>query len=80
MFVALAVLIAFGVQVAIALGIVSLAAIYGATGSWPEVSRLVAATAYDGLRADILIAIPLLMLMGEFMARSGAVTDFYRVA
>lgn len=80
MFVALAVLIAFGVQVAIALGIVSLAAIYGATGSWQEVSRLVAATAYDDLRADIVIAIPLLILMGEFIARSGAMTDSFRVA
>lgn len=77
-FVAMAVLIAFGVQVAIALGIVSLAAIYGATGSWQEVSRLVAATAYDGLRTDIIIAIPLLMLMGEFIARSGAVTDIFQ--
>lgn len=80
MFIALAVLIAFGVQVAIALGVVSLAAIYSATGSWQEVSRLVAATAYDGLRADIVIAIPLLMLMGEFIARSGAVTDVFRAA
>lgn len=77
-FVAMAVLIAFGVQVAIALGIVSLAAIYGATGSWQEVSRLIAVTAYDGLRTDIIIAIPLLMLMGEFIARSGAVTDIFR--
>lgn len=80
MFVALAVLIAFGVQVAVALGIVSLAAIYSANGSWQEVSRLVATTAYDGLRADIVIAIPLLMLMGEFIARSGAVTDIFRAA
>lgn len=80
MFVALAVLIAFGVQVAVALGIVSLAAIYSANGSWQEVSRLVATTAYDGLRADIVIAIPLLMLMGEFIARSSAVTDIFRAA
>ena len=80
MFVALAVLIAFGVQVAVALGIVSLAAIYGATGSWQEVSRLIAAAANDGLRTDLIIAIPLLMLMGEFIARSGAVTDVFRAA
>lgn len=80
MFVALAVLMAFGVQVAVALGIVSLAAIYGATGSWQEVSRLIAAAASDGLRTDLIIAIPLLMLMGEFIARSGAVTDVFRTA
>lgn len=80
MFVALAVLIAFGAPVAVALGIVSLAAIYSFTGSWLEVSRLIAATAYDGLRDDIIIAIPLLMLMGELIARSGAVTDVFRAA
>ncbi|RDV04405.1 TRAP transporter large permease [Undibacter mobilis] len=80
MLVVLVMLIAFGVQVATALGLVSMAAIYAATGDWQVVSRLIVATAYDGLRVDAIIAIPLFMLMGEFIARSGAVTDVFRAA
>jgi len=78
MLVALAVLIAFGIQVAVALGVVSIAAVYAVSGDWQAVSRLVVATAYEGLRLEVFIAIPLFMLMGEFIVRSGAVIDFYR--
>jgi len=80
MLVALAILIAFGVQIAVALGVVSIAAVYVVTGEGQAVSRLLAATAYSGLRAEVLIAIPLFTLMGEFIVRSGAVTDLYRAA
>lgn len=78
MLVALAVLIAFGVQIAVALGVVSVAAVYAVSGEWQAVSRLLVKTAYDGLRAEVFIAIPLFMLMGEFIVRSGAITDLYR--
>lgn len=80
MIVALAVLTAFGVQVAIALGLVSVTAVYAATGDWQVVSRFIVAAVYDGLRNDVIIAIPLFMLMGEFIARSGAVSDIFAAA
>lgn len=80
MFVALAVLIAFGVQVAVALGVVGVVAVFAATGEWQAVSRVIVTAAYDGLRAESLIAIPLFMLMGEFIIRSGAVADLFQTA
>jgi C4-dicarboxylate transporter DctM subunit len=80
MFAMLAVLLAFGVQVAVALGVVSIAAVYAMTGEWQAVSRVIVTAAYDGLRTDALIAIPLFMLMGEFIIRSGAVADLFQAA
>ena len=39
---------------------------------------MLASTAYEALRDYVFAVIPLFMLMGEFIARSGAVTDVYR--
>ncbi|MFA6267086.1 MAG: TRAP transporter large permease subunit [Pseudolabrys sp.] len=78
-FAVLAVLVALGVQVAVALGVVGVLGVFAVAGDWHIVSRLISAAAYDGVRGEAFIAIPLFMLMGEFIARSGAVTDVYRV-
>ncbi len=75
----LVLLVACGAQIAAALGVLGVLAAFVATGDWHAVSALLAATAYDGLRQPAYLIIPLLMLMGEFIARSGAVNALFRL-
>jgi C4-dicarboxylate transporter, DctM subunit len=74
----LLVLVAFGVHIAIALGIASALGIYMVTGSFHVVTSMLGSTAYEALRDYVFAVIPLFMLMGEFIGRSGAVTDVYK--
>lgn len=70
-------LVMLGVHVAVSLGITSMFGIYMATGKMRIVEATVASTAGEALRDFTFAVIPLFMLMGEFMGRSGAVTDIY---
>jgi tripartite ATP-independent transporter DctM subunit len=70
-------LVMLGVHVAVSLGITSLVGIYLATGKMRVVEATVASTSAEALRDFTFAVIPLFMLMGEFMGRSGAVTDIY---
>jgi tripartite ATP-independent transporter DctM subunit len=76
--VALLVMVLLGVHIAVALGMASALGIYLVTGSFVIVERMLASTAYEALRDYVFAVIPLFMLMGEFIARSGAVRDVYR--
>ena len=76
--VSLVAMVALGVHIAVALGMASALGIYLVTGSFDVVERMLASTAYEALRDYVFAVIPLFMLMGEFIARSGAVTDIYR--
>ena len=71
-------LVAFGVHIAIALGVASAVGIYLVTGDFNTVTSMLGSTAYEALRDYVFAVIPLFMLMGEFVGRSGAVTDIYR--
>jgi tripartite ATP-independent transporter DctM subunit len=71
-------MVAMGVHIAVALGVASALGIYLVTGSFAVVERMLASTAHEALRDYVFAVIPLFMLMGEFIARSGAVTDVYR--
>ena len=75
-------LVAFGVHIAIALGMTSALGIWLVTGAdsyaFRTVQTMLAATAYEAIRAYVFAVIPLFMLMGEFIGRSGTVTDVYR--
>ena len=75
-------LVAIGVHIAIALGITSALGIWLVTGAnWyalGTVQSMLAATAYEAIRAYVFAVIPLFMLMGEFIGKSGTVTDVYR--
>jgi tripartite ATP-independent transporter DctM subunit len=75
-------LVAIGVHIAIALGITSALGIFLVTGAdayaFQSVQAMLAATAYEAIRDYIFAVIPLFMLMGEFIGRSGVVTDVYR--
>ncbi|NQV99908.1 MAG: TRAP transporter large permease [Rhodospirillales bacterium] len=80
--VSLVVLVAIGVHIAIALGMTSALGIFLVTGAdsyaFATVQSMLAATAYEAIRAYIFAVIPLFMLMGEFIGKSGVVTDVYR--
>ena len=71
-------LVLLGVHVAIALGMTSIVGIYLVTGKWRIVEATLASTAAEALRDFTFAVIPLFMLMGEFISRSGAMTDIYR--
>lgn len=76
--VGLLILVALGVHIAIALGMTSALGIYLVTGDMRVVANMLGSTAYESLRDYVFAVIPLFMLMGEFIGRSGAVTDVYR--
>ena len=80
--VCLVAMVAIGVHIAISLGMTSALGIFLVTGAdsyaFETVQRMLAATAYEAIRAYIFAVIPLFMLMGEFIGRSGIVTDVYR--
>jgi C4-dicarboxylate transporter, DctM subunit len=76
--VSLVAMVFMGVHIAAALGVASALGIYLVTGNFAIVERMLASTAYEALRDYVFAVIPLFMLMGEFIARSGAVKDVYR--
>ncbi|MCZ6510446.1 MAG: TRAP transporter large permease subunit [Alphaproteobacteria bacterium] len=80
--VCLVALVAIGVHIAIALGMTSALGIFMVTGAdvhaFRTVQTMLAATAYEAIRAYIFAVIPLFMLMGEFIGKSGTITDVYR--
>ncbi|MDA1090599.1 MAG: TRAP transporter large permease [Proteobacteria bacterium] len=75
-------LVAIGVHIAIALGMTSALGIFLVTGTdmnaFRTVQTMLAATAYEAIRAYVFAVIPLFMLMGEFIGKSGTITDVYR--
>ena len=73
----LIVLVFSGIHVAIALGVTSAVGIYLVTGRPTVVLALIQNTFYDAIRDYIFAVIPLFMLMGEFISRSGATSDLY---
>ena len=76
--VSLLVLVALGVHIAVALGVASALGLYLVTGDMHVVTSMLGSTAYAALRDYVFAVIPLFMLMGEFIGRSGAVTDVYK--
>ncbi len=66
-----------GVEVAVSLGIVSLLAIYMSTLDLQISLSFLSSTAYEALRDYVFAVVPLFLLMGEFIARSGIAFDLY---
>lgn len=75
-------LVAIGVHIAVALGMTSALGIFLVTGAdiyaFRTVQTMLAATAYEAIRDFVFAVIPLFLLMGEFISKSGTVTDVYR--
>ena len=77
--VSLLVMVGLGVHIAIALGMTSALGIFLITGgNFDVVLAMLGSTAYESLRGYEFAVIPLFMLMGEFIGKSGAVTDVYQ--
>lgn len=70
-------LVLLGFHVAVALGVTSAVGIYLVTGKLRIVEATLASTAAEALRDFTFAVIPLFMLMGEFIGRSGVITDIY---
>ena len=81
-FYSLAVLLVFvlvGVHIGIALGLASVIGVYLSYGDMTIALSILGSTAYDAIRSQALAVIPLFMLMGEVISRSGAAKDLYLV-
>ncbi len=66
-----------GVEVAVSLGLVSLVAILISTQDIGIAINFLSNTAYNALRDYVFAVVPLFLLMGEFIARSGIAYDLY---
>ena len=69
--------ILLGVHLAVALGTVSFVGVYWMMGSLDIGLSILSTTAYEALRKDVFIIIPLFVLMGDFVSRSGSANDLY---
>ena len=76
----LLVLVFLGVHIAVALGAASALGVYFLLGSADIALSVLSGTAYEALRKDIFIVIPLFVLMGAFVSRSGAAKDIYTIS
>jgi C4-dicarboxylate transporter DctM subunit len=68
-----------GVHIAVALGVASALGVFVLLGSADIAFSVLSTTAYEALRKDIFIVIPLFVLMGEFVSLSGAARDIYTI-
>ena len=75
----LIVLIFLGVHIGIALGICSALGVWLMLGSFEAAVSILGNTAYEAVRNDVFAVIPLFVLMGDFISRSGAAGDLYRI-
>ncbi len=72
-------LVLFSVPVVIALGLTSFFGLAYLTGSTQVAGSLLANTTYEAIRDYVFAVIPLFVLMGEFISRSGCAGDLYKL-
>jgi tripartite ATP-independent transporter DctM subunit len=72
-------LVLLGVHIGIALGFTSMLGVYLITNSVDVALSILGSTSYEAIRSHALAVIPLFVLMGEIVSRSGAATDLYRI-
>jgi len=75
----LLILVICSVPVMLALGLTSFFGLAYLTGSFQIAGALLASTTYEAIRDYVFAVIPLFVLMGEFISRSGAAADLYSV-
>tara|TARA_B100001142_G_scaffold138634_1_gene140206 strand:+ start:4489 stop:5808 length:1320 start_codon:yes stop_codon:yes gene_type:complete len=73
----LLVLVFISVPIGVSLGVASVIGVYLAYGDINIALSILGSTAYDSIRSHTLAVIPLFMLMGEVISRSGAAKDLY---
>ncbi len=75
----LIVLILLGVHIGVAFAVCSALGVWLMLGSVEAALAILGNTAYEAVRKDVFAVIPLFVLMGDFIARSGAASDLYRI-
>ena len=75
----LVVLVLLGFHIAIALAMTSVLGIYLMMGSFDVAVSLLGSAAYEAIRSPTYIVIPLFILMGDFVSKSGAAGDLYQL-
>jgi len=75
----LIVLILLGVHIGVSLAICSALGVWLMLGSIDTALAILGNTAYEAVRKDIFAVIPLFVLMGDVISRSGAAGDLYRI-
>jgi len=71
--------ILIGIEVGLALGMAGLIGTYFLFGDLNTAVGAMGSAAYSVLRDELFASIPLFILMGDFVARSGAARDLYRL-
>jgi tripartite ATP-independent transporter DctM subunit len=72
-------LVVLGLHIGLVLGMVSLVGAYLLFFDMTLTLELASQSAYSVLRNSVFAAIPLFVLMGEFMSKSGMATDLYKI-
>ncbi|SIT04519.1 TRAP transporter, DctM subunit [Roseivivax lentus] len=72
-------LIFLGVHIGVALAVCSALGVWFMLGSFEAAVSILGNTAYEAVRKDVFAVIPLFVLMGDFISRSGAASDLYRI-
>lgn len=72
-------LILLGTHIGVALAVCSGLGVYLMLGSFEAAISILGNTAYEAIRKDVFVVIPLFVLMGDFISRSGAAGDLYRI-
>jgi tripartite ATP-independent transporter DctM subunit len=75
----LVVTVILGLHIAVALALTSVLGIWLMLGNFNIAISMLAQVSYEAIRSQTFIVIPLFVLMGEFVARSGAAADLYQV-
>ena len=73
-------LIFLGVHIGVALAVCSGLGVWLMLGSFEAAVSILGNTAYEAIRKDVFAVIPLFVLMGDFISRSGAAADLYLIA
>ncbi|CAN0552647.1 unnamed protein product, partial [Laminaria digitata] len=68
-----------GIHIGISLGVCALVGTWLMFGSYELAAGQVGSTSFFALRDFVFAVIPLFVLMGEFVSRSGSAADLYRV-
>lgn len=70
-------LILLGFHIGIVLGVTSALGVYMMLGNVDAALSIIGTTAYEAVRKDVFAVIPLFVLMGDIVAKSGAARDLY---
>ena len=68
-------LILLGTHIGVALAVCSGLGVWLMLGSFEAAVSILGNTAYEAVRKDVFAVIPLFVLMGDFISRSGAASD-----